>query len=322
MNTKYDLAADALEAIRDGLRAEPLRLPAWLLYDDVGSALFEAITHLEEYGVTRADHRLIDAHAADGAALVGVRRVVELGPGGGAKALAFLARYAAGTPVEFDAVDVSAQALRACERTLADLPHVRVRTHEADYVDGLRAAIGRSESSALVLFLGSNVSNFDPPHARELIESFAGALRPADALLLAFDLVKDRDQLVRAYDDEAGVTAAFNRNLIVRLNQLTGAAIDPRAFRHEARWNADARRIEMHLVARDSIRAELPAVGETLELEAGQSIWTEASYRYSVDEVASWARAAGFRQVAAWTDTEWPFAHLLLERDDRMAAPK
>ncbi|MDB4927704.1 MAG: methyltransferase [Myxococcaceae bacterium] len=299
------------EAILRGLRARPKTLPTFLLYDALGSALFEAITELPEYGLTRADLRVIEAHRADVVrALPGPLDVVELGPGGGRKAALFLrAVTAVQARTVFTAIDVSASALRECQRALEQLDGVEVRSVEATYLDGLRRA-GRVEGARrLVLFLGSNLSNFDRRDALAFLRDVRATLSPGDALLLATDLEKPAAELLPAYDDALGVTAAFNRNLLVRLNREHGADFPIADFAHEARWNAPERRIEMHLVARRACEVRL--LGAAVSFAAGESIWTESSHRFRVDELRAWADESGYTCAEQWTDQRWPFAHSL-----------
>ena len=195
-------------AILQGLRARPKTLPTALLYDALGSALFEAITELPEYGLTRADLRLIDAHAADAVrALGGPLDVVELGPGGGRKAALFLPAVTARQPsTVFTAIDVSASALRECRHALEGIDTVEVRCVEATYLDGLRRAPRVPGARRLVLFLGSNLSNFDRRDALAFLRDVRAALLPGDALLLATDLEKPAAALLPAYDDALGVS--------------------------------------------------------------------------------------------------------------------
>jgi L-histidine N-alpha-methyltransferase len=300
-------------AILQGLRARPKTLPTALLYDALGSALFEAITELPEYGLTRADLRLIDAHAADAVrALGGPLDVVELGPGGGRKAALFLPAVTARQPsTVFTAIDVSASALRECRHALEGIDTVEVRCVEATYLDGLRRAPRVPGARRLVLFLGSNLSNFDRRDALAFLRDVRAALLPGDALLLATDLEKPAAALLPAYDDALGVTAAFNRNVLVRLNREWGADFRLPDFAHEARWNAPERRIEMHLVAQRACEVHLR--GEVLTFAAGESIWTESSHRFRADELRAWADESGFACIQQWTDPAWPFAHSLFQ---------
>jgi len=306
-------------AVLRGLRASPKTLPAALLYDALGSALFEAITELPEYGLTRADLRMIERHAGDVVrALDGPLEVVELGPGGGRKAALFLRAVTARQPrTVFTAVDVSASALQECQRALEQLDGVEVRPVEATYLDGLRRAARVPGARRLVLFLGSNLSNFDRRDALGFLRDVRATLSPGDALLLATDLEKPAERLLPAYDDALGVTAAFDRNLLVRINRECGADFALPDFAHEARWNARDRRIEMHLVARRACEVHLR--GETIRFAEGESIWTESSHRFRTDELRAWGDESGFACAGQWTDAEWPFAHTLLRA--RPSAP-
>lgn len=298
-------------SILRGLRGTPRALPSLLLYDDLGSALFEAITLLPEYEVARADERLILAHRADVLdRLHGPLDVVELGPGGGRKAMLFLTALCARQPeVSFAAVDVSPSALEGCKRTLEALPGVRVRTVVGTYLDGLALAPRPKDTRRWVLFLGSNLSNFGRRESVSFLQGVRATLLPGDALLLATDLGTAPERLVPAYDDALGVTAAFNRNVLVRLNREFGGDFDLDAFAHEARWNAPERRIEMHLVARRA--CEFTVCDERFHIDAGASIWTESSHRFDAQELRVWADETGFDCAAQWIDPRWPFAHSL-----------
>jgi len=300
------------EAILRGLRGSPRTLPSALLYDDLGSALFEAITLLPEYELTRADLRLITDHTFDVLrALPGPLEVVELGPGGGRKALAFLTALCARQgAASFTGVDVSAAALVACGRALEALPTVTFRAAEASYLDGLRASPRVAGARRLVLFFGSNLSNFARREAVDFLRGVREALAPGDALLLATDVGGDPARLLPAYDDALGVTAAFDRNVLVRLNREWGADFDLAAFAHRARWDAAARRIEMHLVATRACDAAVR--GERFHFAEGDTIWTESSHRFDVGELRAWGAETGFTCAGQWVDGRWPFAHTLL----------
>ncbi len=299
------------EQIRAGLSARPRRLPAALLYDALGSTLFEAITLLPEYQVTRADLALLARHA--GAlydALGGPLEVLELGPGAGRKAALLLSAFAARQPaLRFVAVDVSATALAACQDTLEALPGVSVELVEATYLEGLRAAAPTAGVQRLVTFLGSNLSNFERPEAARFLRDVRAALRPGDALLLATDLDKPAAQLLPAYDDALGVTAAFNRNVVARLARDYGATLAVGDFAHRARWNEAERRIEMHLEALRPVRAEV--LGVPLALSPGETLWTESSHRFTCEELRGWGEAAGFVVRSQWREASWAFAHTL-----------
>ncbi|MFO0647151.1 MAG: L-histidine N(alpha)-methyltransferase [Polyangiales bacterium] len=300
------------ETILRGLRGAPPSLPSVLLYDDLGSALFEAITHLPEYELTRADVRLIEGHTRDELdALPGHLDVVELGPGAGRKALVFLRTLCERQErVSFAAIDVSPSALEGCRRTLEELPAVSFRAVVATYLDGLRMVPRAEGTRRLVLFLGSNLSNFDRREAVDFLRGVRATLEPGDALLLGTDVSATAERLIPAYDDALGVTAAFNRNVLARLNREWGADFELRDFTHEARWNAPERRIEMHLVATRDTGAKL--FGETFRFAKGASIWTESSHRFDVRELRAWATETGFGCAGQWVDARWPFAHSLL----------
>jgi L-histidine N-alpha-methyltransferase len=302
---------DALQgALRQGLQARPRRLPAALLYDALGSTLFEAITFLPEYQLSRMDHAMLEQHAASYvAALPGPLELLELGPGAGRKAAVLLAALCAlQERARFVAVDVSAEALLGCSRALASYPGVRVETVEATYLDGLAQA-PRSDAARLVCFLGSNLSNFDRTEAAHFFSAVRAHLRPGDGLLIAADLEKPAAELLPAYDDALGVTAAFNRNVLVRLAREAGSTLPLDAFRHVARWNGQARRIEMHLEATRPVRGEI--LGVPVALELGETLWTESSHRFSLSELHHWGTDAGFRVERSEVSSPWAFAQVL-----------
>lgn len=307
---------DALaREVRAGLSAPRKSLPAALLYDALGSALFEAITLVPEYEVARADTRLLLAHRHDVAALLGgPLEVVELGPGAGAKAARFLeALTARQAVVRYAGVDVSAKALADCRLTLAPLEGVDFTAIQDSYLEGLERAVRQRAPGVrvLVLFLGSNISNFSRDDAQDFLAAVRRALAPGDGLLLAADLDKPPAVLLPAYDDALGVTAAFNRNVLVRLNREYGGDFVLERFAHQARWDARERRVEMHLQALIGHTVRLPRLGLTLTFAAGESIWTESSHRFTREELSSWGESAGFGVVAQWVDARWALAHTL-----------
>lgn len=307
-------ASEELAAMaRAGLAQRPRRLAAKYFYDAVGSALFEAITRLSEYGLTRADARLIKAHAGEIARRLPRRvRVAELGSGSAIKTRPLLEKIARGREIAYCPIDVSAAALARCRFELRDLTAVRFRAIEAGYLAGLeRALAGRAaEEAVLLLFLGSSIGNFEAEEALEFLRALRQRLEPGDWFLLGADLVKDAEALRRAYDDAAGVTAAFNKNLLARLNRELGANFDLSLFAHEARYDAKARRVEMHLRSLKRQRVRIPS-GPEFTLEAGETIWTESSYKYRPRELKAWARQSGFEPIAEWRDRAWPFSENL-----------
>jgi dimethylhistidine N-methyltransferase len=295
---------------------DPRQLPSRYLYDALGSCLFEAICRLPWYAITRAETRLLSAHASEVFDAADPRRIVELGCGSGEKLATLLGgRAAPATMLELHLIDVSSTALAGSTRALERFDAVRVVTHEASYETGLaevrdgREARGRT----LVLFLGSNIGNFDPPGAQEFLREIRANLNAGDFLLLGADLVKPGPVLRLAYDDPLGVTAAFNRNLLVRINRELGGNFVLASFAHRAGWNAAASRVEMHLVSlgRQDVRVE--AANLEVTLGDGESIWTESSYKYEPDEVALQVERAGFCRTAQWIDAPDRFALTLFE---------
>jgi dimethylhistidine N-methyltransferase len=298
--------------VREGLTRIPQRaVPPHYFYDDLGTVLFDAITHLPEYGLTRADERILETYAAaivEGSGVPG--QVAELGSGTGRKTRWILeASHAA----SYFPIDVSDEALRQCAAALS-WNGTTIRPITATYADGLRAVARQRENAPLlVLFLGSTIGNFSRAAARTFLCEIRGILRPGDFVLLGTDLVKRECDLIAAYDDSTGVTAAFNRNLLGRMNRELGANFDLRRFRHEARWDCAEQRVEMHLVADADQTVEIPDAQLTVRFRAGDSIWTESSYKYTVESIRNLAAAAGYRTVQHWLDSQWPFAETLLE---------
>lgn len=314
-----DLIGASLEAftadVRTGLRATPKRLPPRWLYDSVGSALFEAICQLPWYRITRAETALLERVApALAARLSDTTNLIELGPGSGDKLARVVEAFNDRVPhLTAHLVDVSDHALELAARTLARFDSLIVRRHSARFEQGLREAMADPEDGdRLVLFLGSNIGNFDPDAADAFIRGIAAGLRHGDALLLGADLVKPEREFLLAYDDPIGVTAAFNRNLLARMNRELGASFDLSTFRHEARWNPVASRVEMHLVSARAQQVAVPAAGLHVKFEAGESIWTESSYKYEPAALEGLARRAGLRVAQMWTDEVARFALTLM----------
>jgi dimethylhistidine N-methyltransferase len=299
--------------VRRGLtRAGQKTLPCRYLYDDIGSALFEAITFLPEYGLTRADARLVGRYAEEIAARAPGRViVVELGSGTGTKTRAILERFGPRQAAYYP-IDVSHAALERCARELAGTG--TIVPLEMNYLEGLQQVAGQrgSDETLLVLFLGSTIGNFEPDEAADFLASVEEWLEPGDVLLLGTDLVKPVEQMLVAYDDPAGVTAAFNLNLLARINRELEGDFDLRQFDHVARYDADAQRIEMHLRSRSQQVVNIGKAELLVEFLPGETIWTEVSHKFRPEEIAGLARAAGFRLERQWIDCEWPFAENLL----------
>ena len=305
------------DVVRD-LQRRPKQLQARYLYDALGSSLFDAICRLPWYRITRAEARLLRRYAREMTAAVpgwnGDPALVELGCGNGEKIEAVIAELPE-SPLSVHLIDISADALRATEARLARFRHVSVRAHEAPYETGLerlRPLLGDC-TGTLVMFLGSNIGNFDRPGAEWLLESIRQSLGTGAALLLGADLVKPERELILAYDDPLGVTAAFNKNLLVRINRELGGDFDLGAFAHRAIWNEDEQRIEMHLVSLKPQDVRLSAAGVRLRFEAGETIWTESSYKYTEAAIAALGRGAGFSVIDQWIDRDAAFALTLFE---------
>jgi L-histidine Nalpha-methyltransferase len=311
-NATYEFAAD----VRAGLtRTGQKELPSKYLYDNVGSALFEVISHLPEYGLTRADERLLRRHADEIVdRLAGPVAVAELGSGSGKKTRWLLEALCRRQRTSYYPVEISHSALVMCERELRDIDQISIVGFEREYLDGLLevAAYRKSGQKLFVLFLGSTIGNFDRPAGVKFLAEVRHILQPGDALLLGTDLEKPSAQLLAAYDDELGVTAAFNLNLLSRVNRDLGADFDLREFVHLAKINTEARSVEMHLRSRRRQIVSIPAAEIVVEFDEGETIWTESSHKYSADEMIETARNAGFRCENQWIDEQWPFAENLL----------
>jgi dimethylhistidine N-methyltransferase len=301
------------EDVRDGLgRAGQKELPSKYLYDDIGSALFEAITRLPEYGLTRAEERILRLHSGDIAEhLTAHGMVVELGSGSGRKTRQILEALAHHKLMTYCPIEISRAALVSCERELDDLAHVSILGFETEYLDGLSRAVARRKpgDAVVVLFLGSSIGNFDRRPAEEFLRKIRQTIEPDDTLLLGTDLEKPLAQLIPAYDDSLGVTEAFNRNLLARINRELGGDFDLSRFEHVALYNAQARRIEMHLRSLESQTVTIEDL--SFSFLCDETIWTESCHKYGRNEPSEMATRTGFECVAQWVDAEWPFAENL-----------
>jgi L-histidine Nalpha-methyltransferase len=311
-NASYEFAAD----VRAGLaRPGQKELPSKYLYDDVGSALFEVISHLPEYGLTRADERLLQRHASEIVERLDAPvAVAELGSGSGKKTRWILEALSRWQRTFYYPVEISRSALLMCQRELSDIDSLSIVGFEREYLDGLlEVAAHRQRGQHLfVLFLGSTIGNFDRPAGVKFLAEVRRILEPGDSLLLGTDLEKSSAQLLKAYDDELGVTAAFNLNLLARINRELDADFDLGQFVHTARINDEARSVEMHLRSKRPQMVRIPGADLRVDFLEGETIWTESSHKYSADEVFQMARNAGFCCQAQWIDEQWPFAENLL----------
>jgi dimethylhistidine N-methyltransferase len=320
--TSSTVTSTFADDVRYYLQLGPRQLPSQYLYDALGSALFDAICELPWYGITRAENRLLARHRKEiFAHLPGLTRIVELGPGDGRK----LQTLVEGTsdPLTAHLVDISPGALTRATHTLSDALHVTVVAHQASFEHGLdrlsrdirqaaladgQATLGGPEDRTLVLFLGSNIGNFDPPASTALLDRICGSLGRGDALLIGADLVKPERDFLLAYDDPLGVSAAFNLNVLLRINRELGGDFDLRAFRHRAVWNADCSRMEMFVVSTKTQHVRIEAIDLDIDLEDGEGIWTESSYKYTAENLINQLENAGFEPVAQWIDRDDAFA--------------
>lgn len=302
-------AAHALRAdVRAGLTANPKWVsPKWF-YDAVGSALFEDITRLPEYYPTRAEREVLAERAGEIAAATGAHSLVELGSGSSEKTRLLLSALREhGTLREFVPQDVSVSALtEAAHAIMADYPGLRVHGVVGDFTQHLSLLPG--ESPRVVAFLGGTIGNLIPEEREKFLRTVRDVLEPGEWLLLGTDLVKDRDTLVRAYDDAQGVTAEFNRNVLNVLNREVGGDFDVDAFEHVALWNAEQEWIEMRLRARRAMTVTLAELGLTVEFREGEELRTEVSAKFREEGVKGELEDAGFSLHRWWTDAEGRFA--------------
>ncbi|HEV8479213.1 MAG TPA: L-histidine N(alpha)-methyltransferase [Candidatus Eisenbacteria bacterium] len=308
------------EEVRRDLALSPRQIQSKYLYDALGSSLFETICRLPWYKITRAERELLERRAREiVAALPGRIAFVELGGGNGEKLgillEEFVRRGRRARRANVHLIDISEAALEQSEQRLSRWEHVSVVGHRATYEEGLREAARRRPEGErwLVLFLGSNIGNFDPPAAQDFLRQIRAALQPGDFLLLGADLVKPAEELALAYDDPLGVTAAFNLNLLVRMNAELGADFDLEGWEHRAIWNAEASRVEMRLVSRRPQTVRIPGADIEVRFRTGEWIWTESSYKFEALGACRMGEASGFRTLTQWIEPEARFALTLFE---------
>ena len=311
--TELQLSPFALD-VAEGLSTDgQKKISPRYFYDDLGSVLFEAITLLPEYGLTRAEERLLNSHAPDILSVTGpVSAVAELGSGSGVKTRHILkAALRFENQFIYHPIDVSAGALTACERQNSDL--TTVAPVRGDWMDGL-AEIARarvSDRPLLLLFLGSSIGNIARHDLSAFLQAVRAHLRSGDFFLLGIDLVKEVRRMLAAYDDPTGVTSAFNLNLLGRMNRELDANFDLRAFSHEVRWDETERRIEMHLRSRQEQSVRIAALDSVFHFRNGETIWTESSHKFAESELSFLALENGFFPASIWIDRDWPFAEAL-----------
>lgn len=301
---------DFASAVREGLARPHKSLPCRFLYDPRGSALFERITTVPEYYPTRTELSILETHATEMTTGRGQPSVlVELGSGSSLKTEILLRTLPDG--LIYIPIDVSVSALAdAARRLKARFPTLDIRPLVGDFASGLTLPGDLPDSGRIAFFPGSTIGNFTPDEAMLLLSRLRTTIAP-DRLLIGVDLKKAPETLVRAYADEQGVTAAFNLNLLTRINRELGADFDLAAFRHRALFNEPESRIEMHLESRAAQTVRL--AGVRFAFAPGETIHTENSYKYAASRLMGMARAAGWRQAALWTDPRGWFAVAVLE---------
>lgn len=318
----HDQTSDFADAVRAGLAQPQKVIPARFFYDRAGSELFEAITDLVEYYPTRTEIGILKDHAAEIGAAVGPgRAVIEFGSGSSAKTPLLLRAIA---PAAYVPVDISAEFLQQSASALAtDFPGLPVLPVAADFTQRFKLPGGIAGMPRLGFFPGSTLGNLAPMAAIDLLRSFADVLGAASWLVIGLDLApsagKDKETLERAYDDAQGVTAAFNLNLLHRINRELGGTIRADDFAHRAIWNAALGRIEMHLVTICDTKFE--AAGQLFTMAAGEHIHTENSYKWTLPEARLMARASGWVPTMDWTDAEGQFSLHLWQRDGGRMQP-
>lgn len=297
--------------VRAGLTARPKSLPPKYFYDELGSHLFEAICHLPEYYLTRAESEILRRYADEMTGrLPGPVSLVELGSGSSVKTRYLIKALLARQPrLRYQPIDISASMLEvSAHELLKDYPELWITAQASDYTRGLGSIDRGDARSILVLFLGSNIGNYDPDEALCLLRQIRLSLRAGDGLLIGVDLKKSAAVLEVAYADALGVTAAFNLNLLLRINRELGADFNLAQFRHQAVYNRELGRVEMHLVSRAPQTIRIPTLGLQIGFGEGETIHTENSYKYDLPQLDSLAREVGFRPDAVWLDSQERFS--------------
>lgn len=304
--------------VLDGLRLDPKAVPARWLYDDAGSELFEDITQVEEYYPTRAEREILETRGAEFHEMIGSgRAVVEFGSGSSLKTPLLLGAI---EPAAYVPLDIAGDFLRAAADELsAKFPGLPVYPVEADFMREVDLPNAVADTPKLGFFPGSTIGNMVARTGVDLLRSMRQTLGDGSMLLIGMDLIKDRAMLTAAYDDAAGVTAEFNRNLARRINRELGGTIPVDALRHEARWNDAFARIEMHLVATRDISFEV--AGERFSMTEGESIHTENSHKFSRRSSALLLSAGGWTAVKRWTDEQRRFSLILAQATEPRGAP-
>jgi L-histidine Nalpha-methyltransferase len=312
---KRDPLADFAEDVRRGLTAPAKHLFPKYLYDELGSQLFEAICLLPEYYLTRAENEILARHAAEMISSIEMpNTLIEMGSGSASKTrLVIETLLRDQSELLFVPVDISASALERSSRVLLQsYPDLRIEAYAAEYFDGLAELAKRKRGRTLALFLGSNISNFEPSEATAFLKAMRRVLERGDALLLGADLKKDPGILEAAYNDSLGVTAAFSRNLLVRINRTLDADFDIDAFRHRAIFNESDSRIEIYVESLRPQTVSINKLGFQIDFAEGERIHTENSYKYDLAKIRQLAVETGFACERTWFDEQKRFSSNLL----------
>jgi L-histidine N-alpha-methyltransferase len=305
--------AATASAVREGLGATAKWLPAKLFYDEAGSALFEQITELPEYYLTRTERAIFESYAAEILQAAGPSlTMVELGAGTAVKTRVLIEELLRRQPrALFYPIDVSPSALQEAATQLGrQFPQLRVNPIIADYTGGVEA-LNRISGRKLVLYIGSSIGNFEPDQSVRVLRRIRRSLRTGDALLLGADFAKSSKILIPAYDDPQGVTAAFNKNVLARINRELEANFDLDAFHHVALWNRQCSRMEMHLESTVAQPVFIPVLDMDISFSQGERIHTENSYKYTPEMIETILRESGFKLEQSWHDRQnWFGVHL------------
>ncbi len=312
---KREPRAGLAEDVRRGLSSQPKRFLPKYFYDQLGSQLFEAICLLPEYYLTRAENEILQLYADEIVSSVeGDTTLIEMGSGSASKTrLIIEALLRKQAELLFIPVDISASALDSSSRILLQsYPQLKVEAYAADYFAGLAELEKQQRSRTLALFLGSNISNFDPDEALKFLHALRQVLRVGDALLLGADLKKERRVLEAAYNDALGVTAAFNLNVLARINRELGGNFDLTAFKHRAFYNEAAGRVEIYIESRRAQTVSIDQLNMAVEFGEGEHIHTENSYKYDLSDIGKLASETGFTRARTWLDSGERFSSNLL----------
>jgi len=312
---KLDPSAGFAEDVRKGLSSEPKCLSPKYFYDELGSRLFDAICFTPEYYLTRAENEIIERYAGEIVDSVdGYKTLLEMGSGSASKTkLIVEALLRKQAELLFIPVDISATALESSSRILLQsFPRLRIEAYAADYFDSLTELARKERGRTLALFLGSNISNFGRDEAPVFLRALRGVLRAGDALLLGADLKKDRRVLEPAYDDALGLTAAFNLNLLARVNRELEGDFDLRAFKHHAFYNEEMGRVEIYIESTHGQAVKIAKLAMDIHFKEGERIHTENSYKYDLAGIAQLAAETGFTCSRTWLDSLERFSSNLL----------